>query len=95
MKTSTLKRLTVIAALCLAACSHNSGFKKASPQVTAATNMQLAIEYLKLGKLASSRNSIELALSDAQMEQGLMFRRSLAPNAGMLFDFRMPTPVMM
>jgi type IV pilus assembly protein PilF len=81
MKTSTLKRLTVIAALCLAACSHNSGFKKASPQVTAATNMQLAIEYLKLGKLASSRNSIELALSedpgnaDVQMTAGLVYER--------------------
>jgi uncharacterized protein len=39
--------------------------------------------------------SIELALSDAQMEQGLMFRRSLAPNAGMLFDFKSPTNVSM
>ena len=39
--------------------------------------------------------AIELALSDAQMEQGLMFRRSLAPNAGMLFDFKVPTSVTM
>jgi uncharacterized protein len=39
--------------------------------------------------------TIELALSDAQMEQGLMFRRSLAPNAGMLFDFKRPTNVTM
>lgn len=39
--------------------------------------------------------AIELALSDAQMEQGLMFRRSLAPNAGMLFDFKAPTNVTM
>ena len=39
--------------------------------------------------------SIELALSDAQMEQGLMFRRSLAPDAGMLFDFKAPTSVTM
>ena len=39
--------------------------------------------------------TIELALSDAQMEQGLMFRRSLAANAGMLFDFRSPTNVTM
>jgi hypothetical protein len=38
---------------------------------------------------------IELALSDAQMEQGLMFRRNLAPAAGMLFDFKSPTPVTM
>jgi uncharacterized protein len=38
---------------------------------------------------------IEIALSDAQMEQGLMFRRSLAPDAGMLFDFKTPTNVTM
>jgi uncharacterized membrane protein (UPF0127 family) len=39
--------------------------------------------------------SIELALSDAQMEQGLMFRRSMPANAGMLFDFKHPTGVTM
>ena len=39
--------------------------------------------------------AIELALSDAQMEQGLMFRRSMAANAGMLFDFKTPTNVTM
>jgi uncharacterized membrane protein (UPF0127 family) len=39
--------------------------------------------------------TIELALSPAQMEQGLMFRRSMAPNAGMLFDFKTPTNVTM
>lgn len=41
------------------------------------------------------RFTIELALSDAQMEQGLMFRRSLAADAGMLFDFKAPTSVTM
>jgi uncharacterized membrane protein (UPF0127 family) len=39
--------------------------------------------------------AIELALTNAQMEQGLMFRRSLAPDAGMLFDFKSPTAVSM
>jgi uncharacterized protein len=39
--------------------------------------------------------SIELALTDAQMEQGLMFRRSMAADAGMLFDFKQPTNVTM
>jgi uncharacterized membrane protein (UPF0127 family) len=39
--------------------------------------------------------SIELALSDAQMEQGLMFRRSMPAGAGMLFDFKRPTNVTM
>jgi uncharacterized membrane protein (UPF0127 family) len=35
--------------------------------------------------------AVELATTPAQMEQGLMFRQSLAPNAGMLFDFKTPS----
>jgi uncharacterized membrane protein (UPF0127 family) len=30
--------------------------------------------------------AIEVALTDPQREQGLMFRRTMAPDAGMLFD---------
>jgi uncharacterized protein len=37
------------------------------------------------------RFTVELAETPRQMEQGLMFRRSLAPDAGMLFDFKQPT----
>ena len=42
---------------------------------------------------ASGKHSftVELAETPAQMEQGLMFRRELAPDAGMLFDFKQPT----
>ncbi len=81
MKFSSVKMLGLILAGCLAACSHNSDFKKASPEVTAATNMQLAIEYMKLGKLAASRDFIERALSenpgspDVQMTAGLVYER--------------------
>lgn len=64
MKSTTAKMLSLALGLSLAACSHNSGFKKASPEVTAATNMQLAIEYMKLGKLAEARDFIERALSE-------------------------------
>jgi uncharacterized membrane protein (UPF0127 family) len=35
--------------------------------------------------------TVEIATAPAQMEQGLMFRRSLAPDAGMLFDYRVPS----
>src|SRR5271155_2808081 len=38
---------------------------------------------------------VELAETPGQMEQGLMFRRSLAPDAGMLFDFKQPTAATM
>ena len=37
------------------------------------------------------RFTVELAETPAQMEQGLMFRRTLAPDSGMLFDFKQPT----
>ena len=37
------------------------------------------------------RFTVELAETSAQMQQGLMFRPSLAPDAGMLFDFKEPT----
>ncbi len=81
MSSSVVKILAVALGVCAAACSHNSEFKKASPAVMAATNMQLAIEYLKLGKLASSQEFMERALSedpgnpDVQMTAGLVYVR--------------------
>jgi len=39
--------------------------------------------------------TIEIATTPAQMEQGLMFRRTLAPDAGMLFVFKAPSQASM
>jgi uncharacterized membrane protein (UPF0127 family) len=39
----------------------------------------------------SHRFKVELAETPEQMTQGLMFRTSLAPDAGMLFDYKQPT----
>jgi type IV pilus assembly protein PilF len=81
MKSNTVKLLAVALGILLAACSHNSGFKKASPAVSASTNMQLAIEYMKLGKLAASRDAIERARSedpgnsDVQVTAGIVYER--------------------
>jgi uncharacterized protein len=36
------------------------------------------------------RFTVELATTPGQMEQGLMFRQSLAADAGMLFDYKAP-----
>jgi uncharacterized protein len=35
--------------------------------------------------------AVEVATTPEQMIQGLMFRRSMAPDAGMLFDFKTPS----
>jgi hypothetical protein len=39
--------------------------------------------------------TVEIATTPQQMEQGLMFRPSLAPDAGMLFDYGRPSMAMM
>jgi len=36
--------------------------------------------------------TVEVAADDRSRERGLMFRKELAPDAGMLFDFRTPAP---
>ena len=37
------------------------------------------------------RFTVEVAETPAQMQQGLMFRRNMAADAGMLFDYKTPT----
>jgi uncharacterized membrane protein (UPF0127 family) len=39
--------------------------------------------------------SVEVMRTDAQRERGLMFRRFMPPDRGMLFDFKEEQPVMM
>jgi type IV pilus assembly protein PilF len=79
------RRACVLIAVLAAACSNNSGFKKASPQRMAATNVQLAIEYMKLGKLSDSRDFIEQALSEdpqspnVQMWAGIVYEKLRDP----------------
>ena len=80
--------LAVMAVWALTACSHNPPayqrpvrtYKK-EPAKAAVANMQLAIEYMKLGQLSNSRECIEKALSedssnpDVQMTAGLVYER--------------------
>ena len=37
--------------------------------------------------------TVEVAADDESRERGLMYRTAMAPDAGMLFDFKMPQPV--
>jgi type IV pilus assembly protein PilF len=79
----TFFRVAGLAVLLLgaAACSHNSGFKKSSPQQMAATDMQLAIEYMKLNRMAESREAVERALKEdpgnanVQLTSGIIYER--------------------
>jgi type IV pilus assembly protein PilF len=80
--------LAVMAVWTLTGCSHEPPayqrpvrtYKK-EPAKAAVANMQLAIEYMRLGQLSNSRERIERALSedssnaDVQMTAGLVYER--------------------
>lgn len=60
---------------------------------TAATS---ALEPLEIDTKAGVRHfSVEVMRTDAEREKGLMFRRFLPADRGMLFDFKSEQPVMM
>ena len=85
---TALTALAALAALTLAACHHNPPvyqppvrvYKK-QPLQAAQANMQLAIEYLKLGKLATARDRIEQAVKEdpananVQQTAGIVYER--------------------
>ncbi len=61
-----------------------------APAISAGQGMLANFERGELAIVtASGRHefTVELALTTAQHQQGLMFRREMAPDAGMLFDF--------
>jgi uncharacterized protein len=82
-----LSRRTLIVVASLLAFSVAAG----AQQLATFSKSKLVIETAK-GKFPFD---IELALTPPQMEQGLMFRRSLAADAGMLFDYGDPQPIAM
>jgi type IV pilus assembly protein PilF len=92
--------LAVMAVWTLTACNHNPPayqrpvrtYKK-EPTKAAVANMQLAIEYMKLGQLSNSRECIEKALNqdpsnaDVQMTAGLVYERiNEMPKAERAYD---------
>ena len=55
------------------------------------------LEPLTIATASGARHTfmVEVARTDAERAQGLMFRRTLAPDRGMLFDFKRVEPVSM
>ena len=64
---------------------------EAAPPLTAPATDALSIE---TGS-GSHRFTVEVMRTRDQLERGLMFRRQMAPDRGMLFDFGSPQPVSM
>jgi uncharacterized membrane protein (UPF0127 family) len=70
-----------------------------APALTELSRSSLSAELQKfptseltiVGSTGPHRFKVEVAETPAQMEQGLMFRTSLAPDAGMLFIYPQPT----
>jgi hypothetical protein len=59
-----------------------------------ATAGALPVEKLTIDSAKGPRAfTMEIAADDASRDRGLMFRKKLAPNAGMIFDFHQPMMV--
>lgn len=87
-----------LAALALTGCSGESGVTSTAAEPPATTEESSSDELaFARGRAviatddANVRLDVEIAETDEQRQQGLMFRRSLARNAGMVFVFDGPT----
>ncbi len=72
--------ICLFASAMLAVAAHAAEFKSPQPALPTAP---LVIDAAK----GPVRLTVEMATTWPQQEQGLMFRKSVAPNSGMLFDF--------
>ena len=89
-----LRRLMILAVL-VAALPACRGEPSTSVQNAAARDELPALEQLPLqirsgGKVHAF--TVEVARTSAEQARGLMFRESLAPDAGMIFPFESPRP---
>lgn len=81
--------LGAILAFGAAACAQSETVAPASEQT-----QRLPVERLTVETAQGPRSfQVEIADDDAERERGLMFRREMARDHGMLFDFQNPRPV--
>ena len=89
-----MKPLAALLAAALLACSAGPAANKAEP-VAAARTAPSGLDLVTLTIQSGGRSHVfrvEVARTADQQAQGLMNRRSLAPDAGMLFPFDPPRP---
>ena len=81
--------LLLLLAILPAACSPSAPKAENTTAPTATGQTTLLPLTIHTAKTAH-RFTVELALTEQQQEQGLMFRKSLAPDSGMLFPMSPP-----
>ncbi|UZW54151.1 DUF192 domain-containing protein [Sphingobium sp. JS3065] len=81
-----MKPLPLLLAALLTACSPSAPKAENTTIAARQTSIPLTIRTAK----ATHRFTVDVALSEQQQEQGLMFRKSLAPDSGMLFPMSPP-----
>ena len=82
-----MKRLSLLlVATLLAACSPNAPKAENTSSARQISALPLTIRTAN----GSHRFTVEVALTERQQERGLMFRQSIAPDAGMLFPMDPP-----
>jgi uncharacterized membrane protein (UPF0127 family) len=90
---SARRRLLAMATLAMLAAPACA----APPSATAQRAAPQAAATLETLEIVSSRGvvkfQVEVVADDSSREQGLMWRKSLAPDRGMLFDFKTPRHV--
>ena len=67
----------------------------AMPDLARAAALPTSPLVIKTADGVEHRSTVEVATTDAERGQGLMFRTAMAPDAGMLFDFKQVEPVAM
>lgn len=88
MSSPTIGRRGLIASMAAALCM------AAAPAVAEPKALALKVEPLEVVTAAGRvKLQVEIADTPAARERGLMYRKSLAPDRGMLFDFKTPRPV--
>ena len=88
-QTQKISRRWFLAALAVAVSS--LGFDVQAQGLATFKKSKLAIKNAK----GLHNFEVELALSNQQQSQGLMYRRSMAADAGMLFNYRIPQRIRM
>jgi uncharacterized membrane protein (UPF0127 family) len=88
--------LRVVLAALLATCSPHASLRAVAPAATAEDEPQAPLQTLRLTITSASgvrRFIVEVAETSEQQRIGMMFRKSLAPDRGMLFPQNPPQNV--